>query len=106
MRTLDPAVFAAVILAGMGAQLPAQSAESPERQRARPAAEPCPPLTIEDHGRSFSIEKPPCEDGGMIIPKQEVVPTVSPQRPAPPSDAHARRGRKQPTDKEQRRESR
>lgn len=106
MRTLDPAVFVAIILAGIGAQLSAWSAESPGRQRARPTAAPCPSLTFEDHGRSFAIEKPPCKDGGMTIPMQEVVPTVSPQRAAPSSDAHARRSWKPPVDKEQQRGSR
>jgi len=99
MRTLGPAVFVALFLAGIGAHLPAWSADPAERRRARPSVAPCPPLVIEDHGRSFTIEKPPCEDGGMSMPKQEVVPIVAPQRqPAPSSERRTRRGRSEPAE--------
>lgn len=77
MRSLSLAVFMACNLSVMGCALAAGSAQPRERTPVDRSGSRCPPLTIEDHGNTFSIEKQPCERGGLAVPRQEVVPTVA-----------------------------
>jgi len=107
MRALRPAVCTAISLALLAGIFPAWGSDRRVRAPAQDAALPCPPLTVEDHGDTFSIEKRPCHRGGMTVPKQEVVPIVAPQRqPAPSSERRTRRGSSESAEREPRHESR
>ena len=56
------------------------SAATPDGRDGEHLRAQCAPLTVENADAGFVIEKAPCESGGLAVPRQLVVPTVSPIR--------------------------